>query len=84
VLTNDSVAHFQHYPAANAGPRSQVYERHSRQQRRVVDELDPLHRPSYLLTPSLRVVAYRGQGEEPEVAQLQRNGSSLGEALAAR
>jgi hypothetical protein len=84
VLKSDSVAHFQYYSADQAGGRSQVYEHHSKRQRRVVDEIDPLHRTSYLLTPSLRVVAYRGHGEEPEVAQLQRPGWKLGEVLAAR
>jgi len=83
-LQRESVAHFQHYPVSLSERKAYTYEQHSRYQREVVDEIDPRHRPSYILTPSMRVVAYRGDGEELLVARLPRPVWSGGEALAAR
>ena len=84
TLRRDSVAHFQHFSATPDGRRTRHYERHSSHQRNVVDEVDPRHRPSYVLTPTMRVVVYRGDGEEPEIARLHRPSWNLGETLAAR
>lgn len=83
-LQRESVAHFQHYPVSIAERTAASYEHHSRHQRNVVDEVDPRHRPSYILTPSMRVVAYRGEGEELLVTRLSRPVWTDGEALAAR
>ena len=71
-LGQDAVAHFQHYPTRERGHSARVFESHTAYQRSVVDEIDPLHRPSFLLTPSLRVVEYRGGTTEPVVARLNR------------
>lgn len=63
------VAYFIHVP----GPGSRENESHSRVHRANVDRRDPLHRPSYLLTPRLRVQVYRGAGEELRLAVLDRS-----------
>ena len=55
-----AVAHFHTYPR-RGGQIDRRNERHSKADREIVDELDPKHRPSYVLTPSLRVVVYRGR-----------------------
>ncbi len=62
------VAYFIHVP----GPGILKNESHSRVHRKNVDQRDPLHRPSYLLTPHLRVQRYEGDGEERRVAILDR------------
>ncbi len=62
------VAYFIHIP----GPDRRDNESHSRVHRANVDKRDPLHRPSYLLTPFLRVQRYEGGGEERRVAILDR------------
>ena len=57
-----AVAHFHTYPR-QGGPIDRRNESHSRADRWVVDRLDSQRRPSYILTPSLRVVAYHGRAE---------------------
>jgi len=84
ALGRDVVAHFHTYPHQN--PRiDRRNESHSQADRWVVDRLDPKHRPSFVLTPSLRVVAYHGRGEsrvaEKLVVSLGR--SADGQMLAA-
>jgi len=59
-LGEDAVAHFHTYPKQHA-PIDRRNETHSPADRAVVDVHDDLHRPSYVLTPSLRVVVYRGR-----------------------
>jgi len=59
-LGSTVVAHFHTYPAQGR-KLDRLNESHSAADRRVVDELDARHRPSYILTPSLRVLVYRGQ-----------------------
>ena len=81
-LQPTDVAHFHHAPAIGGRTRDAHYERHTPRLRRFVDERDPRHRPSYLLTPRKRVVVYRGQDEETEIARLGR-GPRAG-ALASR
>jgi len=76
-LGRDAVAHFHTYPqrSRRLDRRDEV---HSRADRRVVDRGDSRHRPSYILTPSLRVVVYRGHRaptkSEEFVARLARPG----------
>ena len=60
------VAYFIQIPA----PGTRQDEHHSQVHRDNVDELDPLHRPSYLLTPRLNVQVYTGEGQENQVATL--------------
>ncbi len=43
---------------------------------RIVDEIDPQHRPLFLLTPTLRVVRYDG-GAIRSIARLGESGSYL-------
>jgi len=45
-------------------------EQPSREEKRIVDEVDPQHRPLYQLTPSLHVVRYDGEGRTTLVAHL--------------
>lgn len=61
-LGTDAVAHFHTYPKQGR-PIDRKNESHSRADRWVVDHSDSRKRPSYILTPSLRVVAYRGRSE---------------------
>jgi len=74
-LNDAVVAHFHTYPSQ--GKRvDRLNEHHSSADRWVVDRLDSKRRPSYVLTPSLRVVVYRGRhaGRDMEstVADLSR------------
>ncbi len=59
-LDEQSVGHFHTYPSQR-GRIDRRNETHSRADRAVVDRHDSGHRPSFILTPSLRVVAYRGK-----------------------
>ena len=61
-LRKRDVAHFHTYPSQGAMLDHQN-EAHSKADRWVVDHGDSKQRPSYVLTPSLRVVAYHGRGE---------------------
>jgi hypothetical protein len=84
-LTPDVVAHFHTYP--RQGWRiDRDNERHSRADRRVVDRIDSQSRPSFILTPSMRVLVYRGQtpqrGAEQLVTKLEA--ASDGRMLAAQ
>jgi hypothetical protein len=58
-LGEDVVAHFHTYPSQGEH-LDRRNERHSPADRRIVDQLDSKRRPSFVLTPSLRVVVYRG------------------------
>ena len=59
-LAPEAVAHFRHYPIRGQRAIDRANETHSPADLRVVDKTDPLHRPSYLLTPSLKVRVYAG------------------------
>lgn len=61
TLGRDVVAHFHTYPAQSHRIDLRN-ERHSSADRWVVDHRDKRHRPSFVLTPSLRVLAYYGRG----------------------
>lgn len=67
VMPTD-VGYFIHVP----GPEQLSNETHSRAHRKNVDKRDPLHRPSYILTPRLRVQLYEGDGDERRVAIMDR------------
>ena len=72
------VARFHLYPVNWDAAVNLINERPSRVDRRSVSAIDPLHRPLYILHPSLAVRAYRG--EEPqlvEVASLRRPARTL-------
>ncbi len=67
------VARFHVYPRYQDGLANRANERLSRVDRRSVSVIDPLHRPLYVLHPSLAIRAYRG--EDPrrvEVTNLRR------------
>ncbi len=59
------VAHFRTYTRqpldGSSAELNRRREQPSRQLERVVDEIDPLHRPGFFLTPSLVVRVYRGE-----------------------
>ena len=59
-LSERAVGHFHTYPSQR-GRIDRRNETHSPADRAVVDRHDSGHRPSFVLTPSLRVVAYRGK-----------------------
>ena len=84
-LTANSVAHYKTYPKQKTGWRmtNRMNETHSDVDRANVDKLDPRHRPSYILTPSLAVKVYRGKAaSDLELARLDR-APTAGEALVA-
>jgi hypothetical protein len=65
-LPESAVAHFHTYPWQTA-PANRSNESHSEADRSVVDYRDSKHRPSYVLTPSLRVVSYEGREMAPKL-----------------
>ena len=67
------VARFAIYPRVGDRDVDRANERPSRVDRRGVSAIDPLHRPLYILHPSLAVRVYRGEGRAlAEVANLRR------------
>ena len=65
------VARFHAYPVYPNPLTNRANERPSRADRRSVGFVDPLHRPLYVLHPSLAIRVYRGEGfERAEVANL--------------
>ena len=75
-LPESALAHFHTYPAQKSSV-DRRNESHSKADRLVVDYGDSKHRPSFVLTPSLRVVAYRGR------AATKRVGSKMSEMMLA-
>jgi len=73
ILKPQDVARFHLYPANRDLATNRVNERPSRKDLRSVRTVDPLHRPLYILHPSLAVRAYRGKDPQfVEVASLRR------------
>jgi hypothetical protein len=69
------VARFHAYPVYQNPLANRANERPSRVDRRSVEFVDPLHRPLYVLHPSLAIRVYRGEGfERAEVASLRHPG----------
>jgi hypothetical protein len=67
------VARFHAYPVYRDTLANRANERLSRVDRRSVSVIDPLHRPLYVLHPSLAIRVYRGEGFRPlEVMDLRR------------
>ena len=72
TLGPQDVARFHIYPRGGYDA-NRINERPSRADRRSVDVIDPVHRPLYILHPSLAIRVYRGKGHElAEVANLRR------------
>lgn len=73
VLRSQDVARFLVYPKMGRRKVDRANERPSRVDRRSVTVTDPLHRPLYILHPSLVIREYRGENYEiVEVADLTR------------
>jgi hypothetical protein len=73
ILKPGDVGRFHLYPVNRNGETNRANERPSRVDLRSVSVVDPLHRPLYILHPSLTVRAYRGDGPHSvEVATLRR------------
>ena len=67
------VARFHAYPVYRDRQANRANERLSQVDRRSVSVIDPLHRPLYVLHPSLAIRAYRGEGSQRvEVTDLRR------------
>jgi hypothetical protein len=65
------VARFHAYPVYRDLRANRANERLSREDRRSVSVIDPLHRPLYVLHPSLAIRAYSGEeSQRAEVANL--------------
>jgi hypothetical protein len=73
-LGADDVATYIVHPRSSRARLDALNEGPSPQQKRIVDELDPLHRPLFILTPSARIVRYGGGGSERDL-QLTANES---------
>jgi hypothetical protein len=73
LLKPRDVARFHLYPVNRDTSINRINERPSRVDLRSVSAVDPLHRPLYILHPSLAIRAYRGDvSQTVEVANLQR------------
>ena len=73
TLKPQDVARFATYPRDFRRDVNRANERPSMVDRRAVSFTDPLHRPLYILHPSLAIREYRGDGYElAEVANLRR------------
>ena len=73
ALKPGDVARFVTYPRDGNRDVDRANERPSIVDRRAVTFADPLHRPLYILHPSLAIREYRGEGHElAEVANLRR------------
>jgi hypothetical protein len=73
TLKPQDVARFAIYPRDRDRDVNRANERPSMRDRRAVSFIDPLHRPLYILHPSLVIREYRGEGHElAEVANLRR------------
>jgi len=73
ILKPQDVARFHLYPASRDARVNLISERPSGADRRSVSVVDPLHRPLYILHPSLAIRAYRGEESKPvDVASLHR------------
>jgi hypothetical protein len=73
ILKPQDVARFHLYPVNRDNAINRINERPSRVDLRSVRAVDPLHRPLYILHPSLAVRAYRGEDPQfVEVASLRR------------
>lgn len=83
VLKPADVAHFHSYPRADAH-RNRINETHSPNDRANVDQRDPLRRPSYVLTPSLRVRRYDALRRETRIARIDMHSRGLTLAQAIR
>lgn len=71
ALGRQDVARFQIYPRVGNRDVNRANERPSQRDRRSVSVTDPLHRPLYILHPSLAIREYRGEGQpSTEVANL--------------
>ncbi len=72
-LKRQDVARFHMYPLASDRTVSRVNERATQEDRRSVAVTDPLHRPLFILHPSLVIREYRGRDDEVvAVADLRR------------
>ena len=73
ILKPRDVARFHLYPVKRDLEKNRIDERPSRADLRSVVAVDPLHRPIYILHPSLVVRVYRGEGSHGvKVANLRR------------
>jgi hypothetical protein len=76
-LKLQDVARFHVYPRHRRSVNP-ANERPSKADRRTVNLIDPLHRPLYILHPSLVIRAYRGRGHDiAEVADLRHPARSV-------
>ena len=65
-LKATDVGHFHTYPKHPDHTINRIRDKISAPDRHVVDRQDPLHRPSYFLTPKLQIKVYRGRDSGTE------------------
>ena len=75
-LGPDDVASFMIYSRRYDRTIDRENEKPSRRDMRIVDKIDPEHRPIFVLTPTLRVVRYDGERIE-SIARLGESGKIL-------
>jgi hypothetical protein len=73
ALTDAHAAAYVVHPRTGDRQTDRANERVTRSERRLVDEVDPQHRPMFLLTPTGRIVAYNHGAPVVEIADLRRN-----------
>jgi hypothetical protein len=88
-LSSDHVATYVVHPRIGDRRTDRANEKITRGERELVDEVDPLHRPMFLLTPSGRIVSYNHGAPAVEIADLrrgriERNTSASSSARASR
>jgi hypothetical protein len=64
ALKLEDVARFHLYPPDSSASINRLNERPSRSDLRSVAMIDPIHRPLYILHPSMAIRAYRGRADE--------------------
>lgn len=69
-IRHDQAATYVVHPKTGNLEVDRASEGVTRAERRLVDRVDPLHRPIFVLTPSGRVLVYRWRGPVEEVADL--------------
>lgn len=74
-LGAEDVAIYGLHPRSGLADLDRVNESVTRHERRLVDEVDPLHRPLYVQTPSRRVLRYPAFPESLEVVRREEAGA---------
>ena len=70
TLTRSHVATYVVHPRTGEPRLDRLNERVTRSEKRMVDEVDPIHRPLFVLTPRGRIVTYAHRASSLEIADV--------------